>query len=361
MMTRVFTLLSRRIVRVGLVGLLLLIGFAAEPVAACGCGIYITQGDDARVAQERSLLRWDGQRELIVMSLGVLGESPQAAIIVPVPSQANVQLADAKIFDELQEMTKPLERVKTEWVFFPMMGVGALPPDGAGAPAVTVLSRQNLGPFDVANLAATDARVLNAWLDENGFQLDPRAAEILAPNIEKNWTFVAIRVRPDQADARLTGDLAPLAIAFDTNELIYPMRSSALADNQQTVALYILADHRVEKNISFGASRVAYAEWIEPSSLAPASTLAPYIERKYFLTKYIDSVDPTQVDGDFTFTFAPQDTIFREVNVKIIKQDVSGFVLLACVGAMFLGAAAFVIFLVMFTRRRAVGDSAMAR
>ncbi|OQY85471.1 MAG: hypothetical protein B6D41_14305, partial [Chloroflexi bacterium UTCFX4] len=211
MMTRVFTLLSRRIVRVGLVGLLLLIGFAAEPVAACGCGIYITQGDDARVAQERSLLRWDGQRELIVMSLGVLGESPEAAIIVPVPSQADVQLADAKIFDELQEMTKPLERVKTEWVFFPMMGVGALPSDGAGAPAVTVLSRQNLGPFDVANLAATDARVLNAWLDANGFQLDPRAAEILAPNIEKNWTFVAIRVRPDQADARLTGDLAPLA------------------------------------------------------------------------------------------------------------------------------------------------------
>jgi hypothetical protein len=344
-----------RAAQFGIVIMLTLLAFSASTAYACGCGIYIPRDGDAQVSQERSLLRWDGQRQEIVMSLGVLGASKQAAIVLPVPSQADVKLADAKMFDELEELTKPLERTETEWVFLPMLGAGATPPEGvmAGAPPVTILSRQNIGPFDVANLAATDANALKTWLDENGFQLDPRTTEILAPNIEKNWTFVAIRVRPDQTDAQLGGDLAPLHISFDSNELIYPMRSTALADNPQTVVLYVLADHRVEKNTSFGASRVSYANWIEPASLAAESTLAPYVERKYFLTKYIDSVNPSQVDDDFKFAFAAHDTPHREVKIKTVKQDVSGIILLACLGVMFLGSIAMLAFIVIMIKRRA--------
>lgn len=334
---------------------LVCVAFSASTAYACGCGIYIPQDGDAQVAQERSLLRWDGQREDIVMSLGVLGGSKQAAIILPVPSPAEVTLADAKIFDELQEMTKPLEKIETEYVFFPMFGAGARAPEGvgAGAPPVTVLSRQNIGPFDVANLAATDANALKTWLDENGFQLDPRTTEILAPNIEKKWTFVAIRVRPDQTDAQLKGDLAPLQISFEANELIYPMRSTALADNLQTVVLYVLADHRVEKNVAFGPSRVSYANWVEPSALGAGSTLLPYVERKYFLTKFIDSVQPQKVNNDFSFTFA-EDTPYREVIVRTVQQDLSGLVLLACLAVLAFGVVAFFVALVVIARRRSM-------
>lgn len=334
---------------------LVCVAFSASTAYACGCGIYIPQDGDAQVAQERSLLRWDGQREDIVMSLGVLGGSKQAAIILPVPSPAEVTLADAKIFDELQEMTKPLEKIETEYVFFPMFGAGARAPEGVGAsaPPVTVLSRQNIGPFDVANLAATDANALKTWLDENGFQLDPRTTEILAPNIEKKWTFVAIRVRPDQTDAQLKGDLAPLQISFEANELIYPMRSTALADNLQTVVLYVLADHRVEKNVAFGPSRVSYANWVEPSALGVGSTLLPYVERKYFLTKFIDSVQPQKVNNDFSFTFA-EDTPYREVIVRTVQQDLSGLVLLACLAVLAFGVVAFFVALVVIARRRSM-------
>jgi hypothetical protein len=342
-----------RIAQVVGVVLLLALAFRASTAYACGCGIYIPRDGDAQVAQERSLLHWDGLRETIVMSLGVLGSSKQAAILLPVPSQAEVKLADAKIFDELDEMTKPLEQTETEWVFLPGFGASAMPPDAVGAAApVTVLSRQNLGPFDVANLAATDSTALKTWLDENGFQLDPRIAEILAPYVEKNWTFVAVRVQPAQASAQLKGDLAPLHIAFASPELIYPMRSTVLADNPQTVVLYVLADHRVEKKTAFGASRVAYADWVEPSALASNATLAPYVERKYFLTKYIDAVNPQQVNDDFTFTFAAQDTPYREVKIRTVKQDVSGLVLLACLGLMALGATAFAVLLALLLKRR---------
>src|SRR5581483_5817472 len=171
---------------------LLALAFTASTAYACGCGIYIPRGGNATVSQERSLVRWDGTREDIVMSLGVLGGSKQAAIILPIPSQADVKLADAKVFNELDEMTKPLIQEQHQLTFNLMLGAGsAAPPTGgvAASAPVNVLSRQDVGPFDVANLSATDANALKDWLDENGFQLDPRIPTVLQPYVDKGWTF----------------------------------------------------------------------------------------------------------------------------------------------------------------------------
>ncbi len=63
----------------------------AAPAAACGCGAHIPREGEARVGQERALIRWDGRTEDIVMELGVEGRSQEAAWIVPVPAQATVK------------------------------------------------------------------------------------------------------------------------------------------------------------------------------------------------------------------------------------------------------------------------------
>lgn len=345
---------NRSIVRLVTAVLFCALAFGASTAYACGCGIYIPSEGEAEVAHERALVRWDGQREDILMSLGVLGASKEAAIILPIPSQAEVKLGDKDLFDELDEMTKPLVRQETEWV----LGLGgasrALPPEGvgAGAPPVSVLSRQNIGPFDVANLAATDATALKGWLDDNGFQLDPAIGAVLQPYVDKGWTFVAVRLKPETASGELGGDLAPLWLAFDSNELVYPMRASAHAANTQALALYLLAAHRVNKENAFGASRVAYADWVEPSALTAGSTLAALAPTKLFLTKYIDTVNPSEVDDDFHFAFAPQDTPFREVKVVRVQQDASGLVLLACLGILALSAVGFVALVIFLVRRR---------
>lgn len=351
-MARVFTLFSRRLVRVGLMGLLLLLGFA-EPVMACGCGIYIPREGEANVGQERALVRWDGAREDIVLSLGVLGQSQEAAIILPIPSRADVKLAPTNLFDELAEMTKPRVQEEIEWVFGMGVGSSAMPDAVGGAPrGVNVLSRQNIGPFDVANLEASDKQALKDWLDENEFQLDASVIDLMQPYVDENWTFVAVRLRPENAGQELGGDLQPLWISFASDKLVYPMRASANAENAQTLYLYILAAHRIEKENAFGASRVSYADWVEPANVAN-SALAPLVTRKFFLTKFIDTVNPAQVKDDFKFSVEPQDNPFREVTIRRVKQDATPFVLLACFVAMILGMSVFVIALVMFTRRRA--------
>ena len=174
---------------------------------------------------------------------------------------------------------------------------------GAGAPPVTVLSRQNAGPFDVANLAAVDTDALQGWLDENGFELDESVIALMQPYVDENWTFVAVRMRPDVAGEALGGDLQPLTISFDSTELVYPMRASANAENSQTLYLYVLADHRVNKENAFGDSRVAYADWVDASTLPAGSALLPFATKRMFLTKFVDTVIPSEVDSDFQFAF----------------------------------------------------------
>ncbi len=343
----------RYLFRIFLAAFLLVLVFSASTAYACGCGIYIPRDGSASVSQERSLVRWDGTREDIVMSLGVLGGSKQAAIILPIPSRADVKLADGKVFDELDEMTKPLIQEERQLTFSIMLGAAGAPPGavGAGAP-VNVLSRQDVGPFDVANLSATDANALKDWLDENGFQLDPRIPTVLQSYVDKGWTFVAVRLQPEQAAGELGGTLSPLQISFNANELVYPMRASALAKNSQDLALYVLADHRVDKDFEFGMSRVSFANWVEPSALNAGSTLAPYVPRKFFLTKFVETINPAKVHDDFHFRFAQADTPFREVRIVTVKEDATGYVLLGCLMFLLLGVLALVAAVVLIARNR---------
>ena len=302
------------------------LAFLASPADACGCGGYIPNGGTASVSQERALLRWDGKTEDIVMSLGVLGQSKDAAIILPVPSRAEMKLGDAKIFDELADFTKPTireERVPA--------AIGA----GAPAPAagVMVLERKQLGPFDVSNLAASDTTALGEWLKANGYyqNFSPGLAKALQPYADEGWNFIVVRVQPGTSDDVLKGNLDPLWATFASSKLVYPMRASANATNRQTVTLYVLADHRVTKSVAFGDSKVMFAGWIDPTALAANSALKPFIARKWFLTKFEDVVNPSQVNDDFFFTQAATDEAYRDVQIVTVPDGTLTLLLIASI------------------------------
>jgi hypothetical protein len=253
------------------------------------------------------------------MTLGVLGSSKEAAVVVPVPARAEVQLADGGVFDTLQELTKPI--VKKEIAFFPFVG-GA---DGAGAPgSVALLERQTLGPFDVSTLAATDADALGNWLEDNGYNLAPEVTEALQPYVEQGWYYIAVRLSPGADEDDISGSLDPLWITFDYDQIIYPMRLSALARDSLTVFMYVLADHRVQKPMSFGYEDVQFADWVEPSSLEESSPLAPFITKKLFLTKIVEQIyDPASIQDDYAFEFAASDETYHIVRYEYVY-DIAG-------------------------------------
>ncbi len=331
----------RHLFHASLLAVVLSLAFLESPADACGCGGYIPRDGTASVSQERALLRWDGKTEDIVMSLGVLGESKDAAVILPVPSRAEMKLGDARVFDELAEFTKPTireERVPPKL----MLGAGAAP----GERAVTVLERKQLGPFDVSNLAASDTAALGEWLKVNGYyqNFSPKLAQALQPYADQGWFFIAVRIRPGVSNDMLKGNLDPLWATFATNKLVYPMRASANATNWQTVTVYVLADHRVQKNTSFGASNVTFAGWVDPTALQADPVLKSFVARKWFLTKFEDNVDPKQVNDDFVFTQAPNDDAYRAV--RIVQVEDSNLLLLDLAAIFFVAICLPVLFII---------------
>ncbi|HMN28471.1 MAG TPA: DUF2330 domain-containing protein, partial [Caldilineaceae bacterium] len=193
----------RILMRASLVSLLVILADRSWPLYACGCGVYIPrENDGGNVLQERALLRWDGQSQEIVMELDVAGESSEAAWILPVPARAEVKLGDAALFHALYELTRPQIEARRRQAIPGFGGAASEGAVGAGRP-VTVLERSELCPFEVSNLAASDAAALADWLDENGYTFPPGLDEVVRPYVEENWYFVAIRLRRAEADQAL--------------------------------------------------------------------------------------------------------------------------------------------------------------
>ena len=130
--------------------------------------------------------------------------------------------------------------------------------------------------------------------------ISPKLVEAFKAYVAKGWFYVAVRLRPG-AGTTLKGALDPLWVTFATDQLVYPMRASANARSQQSVTLYVLAPHRVQKIQVFGDSHVPFADWVAPNTLNADPALAPFVTSKLFLTKFQETVDPARVNDDFFF------------------------------------------------------------
>ncbi|MFD8815515.1 DUF2330 domain-containing protein, partial [Streptomyces sp. NPDC059627] len=211
------------------------LAWLAAPAFACACGALVPDaGRQVTVGREESVLRWDGTREQIVLRMTVDGDADRAAWIMPVPHRATVTLTDPALFDQLHTLTAPVHRTRLhfwpedgDWPLTSGNATGTGPPRaGVTAPGVGVVARQRLGPFDVAQLTATDSGALDGWLRSNGFPLPPRLNTALQPYVTDHWEYVAVRLAPDTTDTALHGALDPLRLAFASERPVYPIRLS---------------------------------------------------------------------------------------------------------------------------------------
>ncbi|MEU2773193.1 DUF2330 domain-containing protein [Streptomyces sp. NPDC007162] len=309
------------------------LGSLAAPAYACACGALVTDAAQrVSVGREESVLRWDGTREQIVMRLTVDGDADRAAWIMPVPHRATVSLADPALFDQLHTLTAPVHRTRHH--FWPADGDWPLttggtdvpgPPGGLGArtPGVGVVERQRLGPFDVAQLTATDPGALDGWLRGNGFPLPPRLDSALAPYVAQRWEYVAVRLAPATADTALRGALDPLHLAFASDRPVYPMRLSRLAATPQSLGLYVLAAHRMEPRTAIGGERprVVYAGRLS----RPTGDLRTLAAGTPYLTAIGQEFPyPSRISGDHVLRRAASDTPFQQVVYTDRLTEVAG-------------------------------------
>lgn len=308
------------------------LGWLMAPAYACGCGAMVP-GPATRIAvsEERSVLRWDGRREQIVMRLTVDGDAEHAVWIMPVPHRATVRLGDPALFAQLAKATAPVHR--TRYHFWPENGDwpfddhditdGAPPPTAPGATAVGVVGRQRLGPFDVARLTATDPAALQDWLRDHGFSLPARLKTALRPYVDRHWEYVAVRLAPDTQGTPLHGALDPLHLTFAADRPVYPMRLSRLATTPQSLGLYVLAAHRMETSGTIGGAPpgVVFAGRLDTreGALGRLTAGTPYLTA---LTQSFP--DPARISGDHELRRAAADTPVQQVIYEDELRRVAG-------------------------------------
>ncbi|MFJ9421091.1 DUF2330 domain-containing protein [Streptomyces sp. NPDC101249] len=322
------------------------LGSLLAPAWACGCGVVPEGGRVVTVAREESAVRWDGREEQIVMSLTVAGDAGRAAWVVPVPHRATVGPADPALFTRLAAATAPVRRTRhhfwprdDDW---PLVTGGARSVPGPPPfPGVGVVGRQRLGALDVARLTATDPAALERWLARNGFTLPPRLAAALEPYVARRWEYVAVRVAPGAGAAPLRGTLDPLRLVFRSARPVYPMRLSRLAREPQSLALYVLAAHRMEPVSAIGGERprTTFAGRVTDRS-GPLAELAR--GTPYLTAVHQEFPSPASIDDDHVLRGAAADTPVRQVVYEDRLRTLAGLPawLLTLGGALLLALAA---------------------
>ena len=276
------------------------------PAYACACGAFAPSARDGvaesiSMDSESSIVYFADGQETIEMRLSVDSITSDTGLIFPTPAPGKASLGDAARFAALRTEMTPEQRVTDDWWSFPNIGLGTSAPGSANKDqGPSILDQVQLGPIQATTLAASDADGLTAWLDANGYGLNPEVTALLSQYVDKGWYFVAFKLT---GSAPLDGELDPLRITFAATEPVYPLALSKAAKNSQYVYLYVFSDHKMTASFPTGNMAYLSVEWARSVHDPELQKLGPY------LTALVGSfANPaTQIDGDLTLAQARDD------------------------------------------------------
>ncbi|MGD9497186.1 MAG: DUF2330 domain-containing protein [Armatimonadota bacterium] len=339
-----------------LLPIVVLLVASASLLRADGCFVPVMLGV-ANTADQRAVIIDREGAQTIVLQTAYEGDSSDFAWVIPLPelisAQQAIGTADPELFDALDYLTAPRFIGAGRSETAGLCGCSGSE-DGATGDGVTVWETLRIDRYDVAVLSAEQSAGLEAWLSANGYGLPAGSANTLQYYVDKHWYFVALKIAPvARADAGggapgVGGqDLRPVALSFDSPELVFPLRISRLSTRNRTeVLLYIVSTHRVEGD-NYGTVEVqtpsrwagqdfesAYDRWLE-GTISGAGGKALVVEYAgwvpehvfdaaafrslglagdtWYITRLRTRLSPAQMDADIVLTASASDADFQVV------------------------------------------------
>lgn len=259
---------------------------------ACACGGAYPPEDTALTAGDETvfLSRTEDGLERMEMGLELTGDTRDVAVLVPTPAVPEVSQGLAARLAELDELSTPPPE--------PQDHEG----DGAGAPptgAPEVLDEVVLDDVVATVLRGGTAEGVVRWLADNGYAQKPTVEPVIAQYLADGWVFTAVKLR---TDVPVSGAVDPIVLTFASEELVYPMRMSSVAEDPGSVTAYVLADEFVD----FEAEGDQVTELVHllrvDADAVEDDLLAELVARgDTALTRWhVDVSDPQEL-SDFTF------------------------------------------------------------
>ena len=148
-------------------------------------------------------------------------------------------------------------------VLMPSLGAGGY----VAVKGVSVVESEEVGSFGLAVLEGVNAGAVNEWLEVNGFiGLDDRGLKIVEEYIAEGWCFVAARLKRSGYGY---GVPHPLSMRFASEEAVYPMKLTAMAESDVYLELFVIA----ESGVKTGGLKLEFRETYEEAAEAPKDTL----------------------------------------------------------------------------------------
>jgi uncharacterized membrane protein YiaA len=200
---------------------------------------------------QKAAIFYDKGNEDLFLSVEYKGDADKFAWIVPAPGIPKTGMAPEKIFTKLEEYSQPkdtfLEKMDN-WLSgsgYYDYGYGDIVPMSANfdsklelAPKTTVkvVEEKQVGPYDMKTLTTKKTSDLKNWLNENGFNTENWNDKVIKEYVDKDWSFVVMKISPDYQTAKITNDLksgaiAPIRLSFKTDKMIYPLKISSINEN----------------------------------------------------------------------------------------------------------------------------------
>jgi hypothetical protein len=239
---------------------------------------------------QKALIIFEDDHEDLLISVSFSGQASEFGWIIPLPSQPEILKVDSSIFSTLEDLTEPkqnlLEKLRGEDYYYSISGMAELAAPGLKSDeaesSVEVIEEKSIGIFDYAILTAEDPDDLKEWMDENDYNLPGEeedddddyfyiwgstksqaelwsdALPIIQDYIDSDWYFVTVKVNNKFVDSSGVetqleeGAVDPLRFSFDTTDMIYPMKLTAIGKKNVSVLLYVIDDHKVRvKNYNY--------------------------------------------------------------------------------------------------------------
>jgi len=300
-----------------------------HPAAVLGDGGFVApEGSFMYEPTQQAFIDYDSESKTEQLSIlpGFYGDANAFAWIVPVPGLPEVALADRQLFRDLDNLTRPVYRSRDgDWDCFQRDDLFG--PDARDG-EVEIIDSRLVGYYQTMTVAATEAPALLDSLTAWGFlhqeNLEATTAAI-TDYVDRSWYFVTFQIDSTalaEVDSYgyygpygyVHGGLDPIQLTFASDEIIYPMKISAIsAADDSRVHIYVNTDHRMD----FAGADTYYANRFSSGELNEIShfpSLRAVLQPGDFLTKLHRGYRPEQMTEDIILQRAPSDDEFQLIH-----------------------------------------------
>jgi hypothetical protein len=230
-----------------------LAGLFAAQSARAACSYFAALDRDVTQPSQRAFVTWDPVEKIESFTVQPVfkGNADDFGMVIPTPGRPKLKEAPREIFKDLALYTVLEPRPCTQ----PMKKYSKMSVQEGAAPmpkksTVKVLEAGVVGTLDYKIVTAEKADDLYDWLKENKYSFSGDEAT-LRFYIDKKWFFTVMKIDPKQmkkeGDGRYTGEVSPTRFQFESKELVYPLKITAISVKDQTEALfYVLTTEKID-------------------------------------------------------------------------------------------------------------------